>query len=371
VTALRQDEKATAGPFLVEGARKLEEWTRLTSRLPDLDTRVRIDTVILSRRLDSLPDEANGLLRLVDGRRTLRAVIEEWGGQEIEAAALLVSLHEDGILRALPAQAPPATRGTPGPEGVEWFADPAEARRAALAVGTAIPVPERVRGPEPVRQSQAPAWVVGAVLALAAAVLLGPEWARRQRSTAADPGPPAVLAGEVQAAATPSPPALAITEPAPAETARPPAAEPQPPEGRSPQGRLPEVRSGSQPVSPRLPPAYAEAMAAGAASYRSGDFPGAVASYERAVRIRETSDAQAALGRALSDAGRPGEALAALRRATVLDASNGAAWLALGEVQLTGGDPGGARTSYERYLAVEPAGRHAEEVRAVLARLRP
>ena len=97
-------------------------------------------------------------------------------------------------------------------------------------------------------------------------------------------------------------------------------------------------------------------MAAGEASYRAGDFPTAVASFERAVRIRETSDAQAALGRALSDAGRPGEALAALRRATVLDASNGAAWLALGEVQLTGGDPGGARASYERYLAVEPAG---------------
>jgi tetratricopeptide (TPR) repeat protein len=357
VSALRHDEKAMAGPFLVEGARKLEEWTRLTSRLPDLDSRVRIDAVILSRRLDSLPDAANGLLRLVDGRRTLRAVIEEWGGQEIEAAALLVSLHEDGVLCALPAQDPPATRGTPGPEGVEWFADPAEARRAALAVGTAIPVPERVRGPEPLRQSQAPAWVVGAVLALAAAVLLGPEWARRQRSTAADPGPPAVPAVEVQATATPSPPALAITEPAPAVTARPPAAEPRSSEGR--------------PVSPRLAPAYVEAMAAGEASYRSGDFPTAVDSFERAVRIRETSDAQAALGRALSDAGRPGEALAALRRATVLDASNGAAWLALGEVQLTGGDPGGARTSYERYLAVEPAGWHAEEVRGVLARLRP
>jgi tetratricopeptide (TPR) repeat protein len=362
VTALRHDGKATAGPFLVEGSRKLEEWTRLTSRLPDLDSRVEIDAVILSRRLDSLPDAANGLLRLVDGRRTLRAVIEEWGGKEIEAAALLVSLHEDGVLRALPAQDPPATRGTPGPEGVEWFADPAEARRAALAVGTAIPAPERVRGPDPVRASQAPAWVVGAVLALAAAVLLGPEWARRQTSTAADPGPPAALPGGVQATATPSPPALAITEPAPAETARPPAAEPQPPEPQPPEGR---------PVPPRLAPAYAEAMAAGEASYLAGDFPAAVASFERAVGIRETSDAQAALGRALSDAGRPGEALAALRRATVLDASNGAAWLALGEVQLTGGDPGGARASYERYLAVEPAGRHAEEVRAVLARLRP
>ena len=112
-------------------------------------------------------------------------------------------------------------------------------------------------------------------------------------------------------------------------------------------------------------------MAAGEVSYRSGDFPAAVASFDRAVRLRETSQAQAALGRALSDAGRPGEALAALRRATELDASNGDAWLALGEVQLTGGDSAGARASYERYLAVEPAGRHAEEVRAVLARLRP
>jgi hypothetical protein len=292
-------------------------------------------------------------------------VIEDSGRPEIEAAALLVPLHEDGILVVAPVEQAPSPRGTPGPEGVEWFADPAEARRAALAVGTAIPVPERVRGPEPVRHSQAPAWVVGAVLVLAAAILLGPEWARRRRSAVADPGASTGLAAEAQPAAAPSPPALAITEPAitepaPAGTVRLPEAEPEP--APRPQGR---------PAAPNLPPAYAEAMAAGEASYGSGDFPTAVASFERAVRLRETSQAQAALGRALSDAGRPQEALSALRRATALDASNGAAWLALGEVQLTGGDPAGARASYERYLAVEPAGRHAEEVRAVLARLRP
>jgi tetratricopeptide (TPR) repeat protein len=357
VTALRQDEKVAAEPFLLEGARKQEEWTRLAARLPDLEAVVRVDAELLSRRLDSLPDEANGLLRLVDGRRTLRAVIEQSGRPEIEAAALLVPLHEDGILLVAPVPQPPAPRGTPGPEGVEWFADPAEAQRAAQAVGTAIPIPERVRGPEPLRQSQAPAWVVGAVLALAGAILLGPEWARRQRPAVADPGAPSVQPAEARAAVAPSPPALAITEPASAEAVRPSAAEPQPPQGR--------------PAAPPVPPAYSEAMSSGEASYQAGDFAAAVDAFERAVRVRETSQAQAALGRALSDAGKPREALVALRRATGLDASNGAAWLALGEVQLTSGDPPGARASYERYLAVDPAGRHAAEVRAVLARLRP
>jgi Flp pilus assembly protein TadD len=79
-------------------------------------------------------------------------------------------------------------------------------------------------------------------------------------------------------------------------------------------------------------------MAEGDASRRSGDFPAAAAAF---------------------------------RRAAALDASNGGAWLGLGEVLMTLGDPAGARVAYERYLAIDPAGRHAGEVRSVLERLRP
>jgi tetratricopeptide (TPR) repeat protein len=288
---------ATPGPFLAEGARRLDEWTRLTAQLPSLEARVEVDAEVLTRTLSSLPDEANRLLRLADGTRTLRDLVDESGLDEVAAAALLVRLHADGVLRVAPARAPPPVEGTPAPEGVEWFADPVEARRAALAAEAALPLPDRARGPAPVRHSQAPRWVVGAVLVLAAAILLGPEWARRKRSQPV-PGPVASPVAEPAAAA---PPALAVTEPQPS-------------------------------------PAYLAAMAEGDASRRSGDFLAAAAAF---------------------------------RRATALDASNGGAWLGLGEVLMTLGDPAGARVAYERYLAIDPAGRHAGEVRSVLERLRP
>ena len=364
MTALRPDAGSTPGPFLVEGARRLDEWTRLAARLPALDAILEVDAEVLSRRLGSLPDEMNALVRLADGRRTVRDVIDDSGRPEIEAAAQLVALYADGVVRVVPPPPPlptAAARGTPEPHGAEWFADPAEARRAAQSVETAIPIPDRVRGPEPVRYSQAPTWVIGAVLALAAAILLGPEWARRQGPV---PAGPTAIAAEAPTSPAPAPPALAITERVP-EGARLPPAEPRP------SGASPSPVPAPAPVRSPVPPAYVEAMSAGAASYQAGDFSAAAASFQRAAGIRETSEAQASLGRALSDTGRPQEALVALRRATRLDASNGAAWLALGEVQLTGGDPAGARASYERYLAVDPAGRHAGEVRAVLARLRP
>jgi tetratricopeptide (TPR) repeat protein len=64
-------------------------------------------------------------------------------------------------------------------------------------------------------------------------------------------------------------------------------------------------------------------------------------------------------------------AAAAARRAIDVDPSIGAGWLALGEVQLAAGDRGAARDAFVRYLALEPEGRHAARIRALLARLRP
>jgi tetratricopeptide (TPR) repeat protein len=348
-----------------------EGWTQLTSRLPPLDAVVEVDAAELAERLASLPDEGNALLRLVDGRRSLRRVMDDSGLDEMGAAAALVRLHEEGILRIAPAPGSPPAGETPAPDGVEWFADPA-ARRAALAagtatetatetaMGTAVPPPDRARGQDPLRQSQAPAWVVGAVLALAAAIVAGPEWLRRQGVPPA--GVPAAPTLAEPARPAPSPPALAVTEPPPAAIRLPPAV-PEPLEEPPP--------STAPPAALDRPPAYAEAMSAAEASHRSGDFSAAAASFRRAIGVQETSEAQAGLGRALSDALRPEEALAALRRATALDPANGPAWLTLGEVHLALGDAVQARAAYERYLAVDPSGRHAGEVRAALARLRP
>jgi hypothetical protein len=111
-----------------------DEWARLTSWLPPLDAVIEIDSEVLAERLASLPDEVNALVRLLDGRRTLREVIVESGRDEIEAAAVLSRLHEQGVLRV---------GATPAPDGAEWFAAPEDARLAEPSEGARGVEPER------------------------------------------------------------------------------------------------------------------------------------------------------------------------------------------------------------------------------------
>jgi tetratricopeptide (TPR) repeat protein len=110
-------------------------------------------------------------------------------------------------------------------------------------------------------------------------------------------------------------------------------------------------------------------MAAGGEAQRSGAFAAAAAAYRRAVEARGTSEAHAALARALRDGGQADEALEALRRALALDPASAPAWLLMGEVQLARGETAQARLAYHRYLELEPAGRDADDVRSVLERL--
>jgi hypothetical protein len=100
-----------------------DERAQVTSRLP-LDAVIEVDADVLAKRLVSLPDEANAILRLLDGRRTLREVIALSGQGEAETAKVAARLHELGVLRVgRPARTPAAT---PAPDDVEWFAEPHE-----------------------------------------------------------------------------------------------------------------------------------------------------------------------------------------------------------------------------------------------------
>ena len=107
-----------------------DERAQVTSRLPPLDAVIEVDAAVLAERLVSLPDEMNALLRLLDGRRTLREVIAGSGQGEIEAAGVLARLHELGVLRVGASAAGGSAQATPAPDGVEWFAEPEDATLA-------------------------------------------------------------------------------------------------------------------------------------------------------------------------------------------------------------------------------------------------
>src|SRR5204862_1136938 len=57
--------------LLMEGMRRLDEWSRLFEQLPPLTHQFDIDAGELASRLAEIPDENNQILRLFDGKRTL------------------------------------------------------------------------------------------------------------------------------------------------------------------------------------------------------------------------------------------------------------------------------------------------------------
>jgi Flp pilus assembly protein TadD len=129
-------------------------------------------------------------------------------------------------------------------------------------------------------------------------------------------------------------------------------------------------------AAPAAPPAspeeesYRKAFESAERKAQSANFLAAVSDYRKALLFKETSEAQAGLGRALFDASQPGPALDALKRAVQLDPNNAEAWVTLGEVYLLDDRTREARAAYERYLELRPDGRFAADVRAVLARMR-
>ena len=56
--------------LLMEALRRVDEWRRLLTGLPPLDTIFEVDYRMLAERLADIPDEVNRILRLFDGVRT-------------------------------------------------------------------------------------------------------------------------------------------------------------------------------------------------------------------------------------------------------------------------------------------------------------
>jgi CheY-like chemotaxis protein len=206
--------------LLMEGMRRLDEWGRVVEGLPPLDRSYQIDYRLLSDRLAEIPDDVNGLLKLVDGRRTLEEVIEAApGGDDLAAATVLSKLYFEGIIapappagaRAALEPARPRTGATPSPERVDWFAGPVGAETAPRAFPTAPEdaPPRIVRFPGKPRPS---AEVATPVPSAEPSLAVPPAVEPAQETTA-----PSAVAGDAAA------PAAAASRPMPAFAAGGPA----------------------------------------------------------------------------------------------------------------------------------------------------
>ena len=84
--------------ILMEGMRRVDEWGRLLEQLPPLVTVFEIDHGQLLERLNEIPDELNGILRLFDGHRNLMQVVDESPFEDLSTLSTVTKLFFEGLL---------------------------------------------------------------------------------------------------------------------------------------------------------------------------------------------------------------------------------------------------------------------------------
>src|SRR6185503_18977936 len=100
--------------LLMEGMRRLDEWSRLLEQLPPLSHRFEVDAAELASRLGDVPDNNNPILRLIDGKRTLLEVIDAADVGDLECLQAISRLYFEGMLLDLDPNRP-ARRDTGRP----------------------------------------------------------------------------------------------------------------------------------------------------------------------------------------------------------------------------------------------------------------
>jgi len=102
-TAVRGDDvidTSTQG-LLMEGMRRVDEWGRLLEQLPPLSTVFEVDHAQLLERLNEIPDELNGILKLFDGKRTLLDVVDSSPFEDLSTLSTITKLYFEGLLSPL------------------------------------------------------------------------------------------------------------------------------------------------------------------------------------------------------------------------------------------------------------------------------
>ena len=130
--------------LVMEGMRRADEWGCLIEQLPPLTAVFEVDHERLIDRLSEIPDELNGILRLLDGRHTLMEVVDESPFEDLSTVTTLSKLYFEGLL--IPATsssvAPPPAREAP-----PVFVDPTATPLPVLEPTPMTSDPPATRGP--------------------------------------------------------------------------------------------------------------------------------------------------------------------------------------------------------------------------------
>ncbi len=216
--------------ILMEGMRRVDEWGRLLEQLPPLTTIFEVDHAQLLERLNEIPDELNGILRLFDGRRSLIQVVDESPFEDLSTLSTLSKLYFEGLLvtKSRVSLPPPLSpRDAEEAVGVEEMPSSQQAGVPDMLV---VPASESLRPPPP-----GPGAPTEPVVPPAVAAVSTPPGAPAERrptllSATAPAAPPVVeLPGAAGAPAPPPAPVAARSLPPPLPRRADPAARSAPP----------------------------------------------------------------------------------------------------------------------------------------------
>jgi CheY-like chemotaxis protein len=84
--------------LLMEGMRRVDEWGRLAEQLPSIRAVFDVDHEALLERLTEIPDELNGILRLLDGKKSLMDVIDQSPFDDLSTLSVISKLYFEGLL---------------------------------------------------------------------------------------------------------------------------------------------------------------------------------------------------------------------------------------------------------------------------------
>lgn len=142
-------EQVTQG-LLMEAMRRVDELGRSAETLPP-ETRLAVDFPVLAQKLADLPDEVNGVLKLFDGKRTLKEVLDASPLDDLSTLAVAQRLLADGVLLSPTVKPPPRQK----PSLEQWLGaapvsqPPPSVAPAPDAPAQAKPLPEPVKPVEP------------------------------------------------------------------------------------------------------------------------------------------------------------------------------------------------------------------------------
>jgi DNA-binding response OmpR family regulator len=235
---VRRAERITesTAALLMEGMRRIDEWSKLLEGLPPLQTRFEVDYHELAEQLADIPDEVNQILRLFNGERSIMEVVEQSGMTDVGALNIICKLYFDGLVydpgveggpvssTAKPAEQPvgpepPASAERPQDQLAESSLDSGDSDIIERSAPTEDARPDAGReGAEPVAET----------------ATARPEESRPDESVKAEAAAPAEPPGDEARAEPETPraepaPLVDSSEAAPRKEPAPPTAEPAPP----------------------------------------------------------------------------------------------------------------------------------------------